>query len=153
MIPLYSLYFDEKGEGRRFTYIECRYFYCHWYERFASASREFKKLRKWRKKGVTLQIVGYARFRQRWIRRTACNLAFASLTSLLEAKSLLKPSILPASFFRRSAILRASCAASGSQISSTIGSGTICRRVCTFPARRLACSSVPTAALPSSTKV
>lgn len=58
-IPLYSVYYDQEGEERRYTYIQCRYFYCHWYEKLAKRTEEYKQLVAKREQGYNLQIVGY----------------------------------------------------------------------------------------------
>jgi len=61
-IPLFSMYYDKNGEERRYTYIQARYFYCHWYERIATYDDNFKKLKKFMNDGYNLQIVGYDGF-------------------------------------------------------------------------------------------
>lgn len=61
-IPLYSLYYAKDGTAHRFTYIECRYFYCHWFEVLVAANEDLAVLRRMRAQGVNLQIVGYDGF-------------------------------------------------------------------------------------------
>lgn len=56
---LFSMYYDREGKERRYSYLECRYFYCHWYERLAPRMGEFAELRHSRDEGYNLQIVGY----------------------------------------------------------------------------------------------
>lgn len=58
-IPLYSVYYTKTGEERRYSYIQCRYFYCHWYERLAKEENDFKELQRLRNEGYNLQIIGY----------------------------------------------------------------------------------------------
>jgi hypothetical protein len=58
-IPLYSLFYTDKGEERRFTYFGARYFYCKAYERLAPLSPEFAKLKDLINNGYNLQIIGY----------------------------------------------------------------------------------------------
>lgn len=61
-IPLYSLYYDKDGKEHKYTYIQCRYFYCHWYEKIAKETDDFKYLIDRLNKGYNLQIVGYDGF-------------------------------------------------------------------------------------------
>jgi len=58
-IPLFSMYYDKDGNEHRYTYIECRYFYCHWYEKLVTETKDFKHLINLLKKGYNLQLVGY----------------------------------------------------------------------------------------------
>jgi hypothetical protein len=58
-IPLFSMYFGKDGMEHRYSYLQCRYFYCHWYEKLAKETADFKKLKKWIEEGVNLQICGY----------------------------------------------------------------------------------------------
>lgn len=58
-IPLYSVYSDINGKEYHYSYIECRYFYCHFYERLTKKTAEFMQLLKWLKDGYNLQIIGY----------------------------------------------------------------------------------------------
>ena len=59
IVPLFSMYYDKYGKEHRYGYIECRYFYCHWYEKLVSKQKDFKYLVKILKKGYNIQIVGY----------------------------------------------------------------------------------------------
>lgn len=58
-VPLYSLWEMPDGSKKKMTYFESRQIYCNYYERFALASDDFKKLKKMREDGYNLQIVGY----------------------------------------------------------------------------------------------
>ena len=58
-VPKFSVYYSMSGEERRYSYIECRYFYCYWYTKIAKELPEYKKLRKLLRKGYHLQIIGY----------------------------------------------------------------------------------------------
>ena len=58
-IPLYSVYIDKFGNEHQYTYIQCRYFYCHWYEKLAKQTQDFKQLVTMINNGYNLQIVGY----------------------------------------------------------------------------------------------
>lgn len=44
---------------RRFTYVQSRYFYCHFYEQLAKETVDFKKLQHYLDEGINLRIVGY----------------------------------------------------------------------------------------------
>lgn len=58
-IPLYSIYYNAKGEAKRFSYTESRYFYCKAYEQTATLIAEFAMLQSWIEDGWNLQIMGY----------------------------------------------------------------------------------------------
>lgn len=58
-VPLFSLYYDKNGAEHRYSYLQCRYFYCHWYEKLAPQQQEFKQLQHYQTQGYNLQIVGY----------------------------------------------------------------------------------------------
>lgn len=58
-IPLYSIYYDLDGGEHRYNYIQCRYFYCHWYEKLVGKMQQFKKLKKYIDNGLNVQILGY----------------------------------------------------------------------------------------------
>lgn len=58
-IPRHSIYYDKEGKERIYSYIECRYFYCHYYEKLVENLKEYKELHKLRKEGYNLQIIGY----------------------------------------------------------------------------------------------
>lgn len=58
-IPLFSVYYDKEGKEKRYTYLECRYFYCHWYEKLVKNLPAFLKLKKFINDGYNLQIIGY----------------------------------------------------------------------------------------------
>lgn len=60
-VPLFSLYYSVDGskKARAFSYLESRYFYCHWYQRLAKATPEYAELCKRITEGRNLQITGY----------------------------------------------------------------------------------------------
>lgn len=58
-IPEFSVYYNKEGEERRFNYLQCRYFYCYWYEKIAKETESFKKLKHKLNNGYNLNIVGY----------------------------------------------------------------------------------------------
>lgn len=45
-IPAYSCYYDKKGVEHRYNYLQCRYFYCHWYEKAMENNKDFAQLKK-----------------------------------------------------------------------------------------------------------
>ena len=59
--PLFSIYYHQYVEGkeRRFTYLQCRYFYCHWYEFLTVNNAELEALLDKIKLGYNLHILGY----------------------------------------------------------------------------------------------
>ena len=57
--PLYSLFYDKDGNEHRYTYIECRYFYCHWYEKLVVKEEQYKHVCNLIRNGFNIQIVGY----------------------------------------------------------------------------------------------
>lgn len=58
-VPLYWLWKCQDGSFKRFSYFECRQFYCNYYERIASKLPDYKKLQKMLQDGYNLQIIGY----------------------------------------------------------------------------------------------
>lgn len=58
-IPECSIYYDKEGLAHSYTYLESRYFYCHFYERMAPETADFKKLLKLLNNGYNLNIIGY----------------------------------------------------------------------------------------------
>jgi hypothetical protein len=58
-IPAYSSYYDKDGNEHQYNYLECRYFYCYWYEKLAKKTDDFKILTDKIKNGYNLQIIGY----------------------------------------------------------------------------------------------
>jgi len=58
-IPKCSIYYGKDGSEHRYGYLECRYFYCHWYERLAPLQEEYAHLEKMLNDGYNLNLVGY----------------------------------------------------------------------------------------------
>lgn len=58
-IPEFSLYYRPDGTPVKYTYLECRYFYCHYYELLAPQTKCYKELRRKLDDGYNLNIVGY----------------------------------------------------------------------------------------------
>jgi len=58
-IPSFSVYYDAEGYEYRFTYFECRYFYCKLYERMVLDNKDFIHLSNLLRNGYNLNIVGY----------------------------------------------------------------------------------------------
>jgi hypothetical protein len=58
-IPLYSIFSDSKGNEKKFSYLECRYFYCAQYEDMCNQNPDFQKLKEMYDGGAWLQIIGY----------------------------------------------------------------------------------------------
>lgn len=59
LTPVCSIYYDKYGNERRYTYIECRYFYCHYYELLAKQTEDYTKLLNMLEDGYKLNIIGY----------------------------------------------------------------------------------------------
>ena len=57
--PEFSVYYDTEGKQHNYTYIQCRYFYCKFYEDLVKKEEDFKILQNKLKKGFNLNIVGY----------------------------------------------------------------------------------------------
>jgi hypothetical protein len=57
--PCYSIHFTLKGEERRFTYVQSRYFYCCAYESLAKKTAAFEKLIDFSENSYALTICGY----------------------------------------------------------------------------------------------
>jgi hypothetical protein len=57
--PEFSVYYDMEGKQHNYTYIQCRYFYCKFYEDLVKKEEDFKFLKDKLKKGYNLNIVGY----------------------------------------------------------------------------------------------
>jgi hypothetical protein len=55
----FAMCYDQNGKERRYTYLESRYFYCHFYEKLAVKEKDFKTLQNSLKYGINLNIVGY----------------------------------------------------------------------------------------------
>jgi hypothetical protein len=70
VVPKFSLYYDKWGNERRYSYIECRYFYCYWYTLLVTGwspdgayvvspcSKAREDFRKLQNKTADLNIVG-----------------------------------------------------------------------------------------------
>ena len=58
-VPKFSVHLTRSGEMKRFTYIESRLFYCHYYELLVESLKEFNHLIDLLKRGYNLQICGY----------------------------------------------------------------------------------------------
>lgn len=58
-IPLFSVHLNMKGDLKKFTYLESRFFYCHHYEHQVKKLEQFLHLRNLLKEGHNLQIIGY----------------------------------------------------------------------------------------------
>ena len=60
-IPLFSVFFDGQGIEHRYNYLQCRYFYCHYYEKLVEGAKnaDFEHLKQCIQMGMNLQIVGY----------------------------------------------------------------------------------------------
>ena len=58
--PLFSAYYHQRtGEERRYTYLQSRYFYCHYYETLTLVNSQLEQLQKKIQQGVSLHILGY----------------------------------------------------------------------------------------------
>lgn len=57
--PEFSVYYDMEGKAHKYNYLQCRYFYCKFYEELAKEEEDFKFLKDKIKKGYNLNIVGY----------------------------------------------------------------------------------------------
>jgi len=53
---LYSIFVDKDGTERRYSYVDSRRFYCHFYEATAGATAAFAELSRLREAGTNLQI-------------------------------------------------------------------------------------------------
>jgi len=58
-VPKYSLYYRSDGTPLKYSYLECRYFYCHYYELLATQTKSYIELLDKIEKGYNLNIVGY----------------------------------------------------------------------------------------------
>lgn len=57
--PMFSVHLDRNGAERRYTYVQSRYFYCKWYEKLATRTEDFAKLKQMLLDGYNLCICGY----------------------------------------------------------------------------------------------
>lgn len=58
-VPKFSIYYDKDCNIKTYNYLECRYFYCKFYQELASKETDFKYLQDKIKNGYNLNIVGY----------------------------------------------------------------------------------------------
>lgn len=58
-IPKFSMYYDKDGNEHRYNYLQCRYFYCHYYEILAKKEPDFITLKNMIQNGYNLNIQGY----------------------------------------------------------------------------------------------
>lgn len=58
-IPKCSIYYDKYENEHRYNYLQCRYFYCHFYELLAKKEEKFKHLKEKYNNGYNLCIIGY----------------------------------------------------------------------------------------------
>jgi hypothetical protein len=58
-VPVGWVWTREDGTKVYYTYVECRQFYCNYFERLASKENDFKALQKMIRDGYNLQITGY----------------------------------------------------------------------------------------------
>lgn len=58
-VPEFSMYYDKDGNEHRYTYLQCRYFYCHFYEILVQKEPDFIKLKDLIRNGYNLNIQGY----------------------------------------------------------------------------------------------
>lgn len=58
-VPNFSVYYDKNCNEHRYNYIQCRYFYCHWYEILVVHLSQFKLLKNMLSNGYNIQIIGY----------------------------------------------------------------------------------------------
>lgn len=57
--PMYSIHLDATGKERRYTYMQSRLFYCHFYELLAKEQDKFRQLQDKIRNGVNVRIAGY----------------------------------------------------------------------------------------------
>ena len=53
------MYYDKDGKEQRYNYLQCRYFYCHWYEFLVKKEKDFQELKQKILDGYNINIVGY----------------------------------------------------------------------------------------------
>ncbi|KYR01197.1 hypothetical protein DLAC_02314 [Tieghemostelium lacteum] len=59
LLPLFFVWIDSKSKQHYLNALQCRQFYCNFYERLVSQQDDFKKLQQLKNSGVNLQIIGY----------------------------------------------------------------------------------------------
>ncbi|KAF2075166.1 hypothetical protein CYY_003514 [Polysphondylium violaceum] len=58
-IPEFFVWVDENNKIHKLNALDCRQFYCHFYETLARQQADYQKLVELKQSGVNLQIVGY----------------------------------------------------------------------------------------------
>ena len=58
-IPKFSIFYDKNEKPHFYNYLQCRYFYCHFYELLAKKQADFITLKEKYKNGYHLCIYGY----------------------------------------------------------------------------------------------
>lgn len=58
-VPLFSTYYTQDGVEKRFSYLQCRWFYCYWYEKLVAEEFEYARLVNLSDSGYNINIVGY----------------------------------------------------------------------------------------------
>ena len=53
------MYYDKNGNQHRYNYLQCRYFYCHFYKLLVAKENDFNKLKEKIKNGINLNICEY----------------------------------------------------------------------------------------------
>jgi len=87
-VPLYSIFSDSLGNEKRFTYLECRYFYCFQYEKMCRTNPDFQKLKEMYDNGSWLQIIGYDAYQPERVDRSDCQPAQEYLNEESDNKNL-----------------------------------------------------------------
>ncbi|EGG24952.1 hypothetical protein DFA_03197 [Cavenderia fasciculata] len=57
--PKFFVYYDKDGKEHRLGIVQCRQFYCNYYERLVKQQDQFKQLVQLHRTGTNLQIIGY----------------------------------------------------------------------------------------------
>jgi hypothetical protein len=57
--PEFTMFFDQDGNEKRYSYLECRYFYCYFYEKLVKQEKQFIELQKAKQNGFNLNLSGY----------------------------------------------------------------------------------------------
>eukprot|EP01133_Synstelium_polycarpum_P013083 gene13083-15389_t len=59
LLPLYFVWIDKAKKVHKLNALDCREFYCNFYERLASVQEDYKRLAALIANGTNLQIIGY----------------------------------------------------------------------------------------------